>query len=824
MVRLASVGLGLLFAAAVFAADPRPAEALRRFGSGKFSGGPFALAAFSHDGKLVFTVKSRPGSNPPPDAFGLTAWDVESGRMRWTAGDGIVLAMRGAEDGKSVFVVTAKSLRSDTPLRFHRLALADGKALVDRAASEEIANSHSPTVAADGWVTFVEWSDKEPVMKAVVLNGEGKVVLRYKAAADGGFERVLLGPDHTFAVVTAYPNDQFGGGIGTTARLFAVSVKTGKELWSRDVLSSDAVLSPDGKHVFTISPGVTRPATPPVLRRHDAATGKVEASAELRGADGVGWRNKRLLAVCPDGKAVFVRGGDGETLVVNAKSLRVESRSDAGLFEGCFSPDGKTAASLGGLNLTLHDLPSGRLRADSAPPLPKAQWPRYHFSKDGKTVTRVGGDTAISWDVATGRESARVLPAKLLAEGLPGITVVADKYPKKLAARSPDGKAALTYSNPTVQQMAFKLKLEVNGKEWPDTGLEERMVGVLQLDFTPDGRYALAQLDQEHLHVWDLKAAPSSGNAITFATPGPSGYRQVPLVHVAPDGKRVALVEADPKAPIVAAAAVARYQWRLGVYDLATRNRQAGLSGTGFLTAVDWSADARFVAGAGRRSESEGFVFVAAANGKYLMRPTDLPKPATACALSADNRTLAVGVGGEVHSYEVRSGRLRQVFKPEAGNVLAFRFHPADGSLLSESADGAVFQWDVRGTLATHPVPDVAALTRLWADLKADDAAKAFQAVRHLAKHPAVVLPFLSGKVAGQKRPLAQDIQTRVGRLTSRDFTEREKAEKELRAMGRIAWPALKAAVGIDSSPELRARATRLLAVTNGPIGLRTAR
>ena len=466
---------------------------------------------------------------------------------------------------------------------------------------------------------------------------------------------------------------------------------------------------------------------------------------------------------------------------------------------------------------------------DKVVALPSARWPAYRFSADGKTVTRVGGDTAVTWDGATGRELGRVAPAKLLAEGAPGVPLIADNYPKKLAARSPDGKAALTYTNPTVQQSQYKLTLTVGGKAWPDAGLKQLMVGVLQLAFTPDGRYALAQLDQEHLHIWDVTGDESSGNAITFATPGPSGFRQVPLMHPAPDSRRVALVEFDPKTPTLHKDAMAGYQWRLGVYELDTRRRVSGLSGAGVLTAVDWSADATRIGGAGRRAGAEygseaGFAFVATDAGAFVMPPTEFSRPATACALSPDARTLAVGTDSEVHLYEARTGFLRHAFKPAGGDVLALRFHPDGRSLLSESADGAVTQWDVRGDLTPLPEPDAAALDRLWADLDATDAAKAFQAVRRIATHPKKSLPFLKGKVAGEKRPTDAEIDGRVADLKSRAFAERNAAEKQLRAMGMIAHPALKVALATDSSPELRERATRLLAVTFTPATVRTTR
>lgn len=466
---------------------------------------------------------------------------------------------------------------------------------------------------------------------------------------------------------------------------------------------------------------------------------------------------------------------------------------------------------------------------DGSSSLPKARWPQLRYSVDGKTITRIGGDTAIIWDAATGKELERLLPAKLQSEGAPGTPLIADMYPRKLAARSPDGKAVVTYSNPTVQQMQFTLTMTVDGKPWPSTGLEQRMVGVLQLAFTPDGRYALAQLDQEHLHIWDVTGEASGGTAITFATPGPSGYRQVPLMHPAPDSRRVALVEADPKAAGVQRQFLAQLRWRLGVYELDTRRRTGGMGGAGVLTAVDWATDGTRIGGAGRMTGPDssgevGFAFVATDDGTFVLPPVELPRPATACALSPDGRTLAVGADGEVQLFEARTGRVRHTFKPDGGSVSALRFHPTGRTLLSETAEGAVLEWDVRGDRAALPEPDAAALDRLWADLDSPDADKAFQAIRLLAAHPARALTFLKGKVAGEVRPSAAEINGRVADLTSRAYAERNAAEARLRAMGMIAHPALKLAMASDPSPELHARAGRLLAATTFPATVRTTR
>jgi hypothetical protein len=85
--------------------------------------------------------------------------------------------------------------------------------------------------------------------------------------------------------------------------------------------------------------------------------------------------------------------------------------------------------------------------------------------------------------------------------------------------------------------------------------------------------------------------------------------------------------------------------------------------------------------------------------------------------------------------------------------------------------------------------------------------------VSQLAAAPADAVPYLAKQVrpAEGKAPDAAALTKLVGELNSDDFDAREKAERELAALGAAAAPALRKALEGDPPGELKQRAQRLL-------------
>jgi hypothetical protein len=85
-----------------------------------------------------------------------------------------------------------------------------------------------------------------------------------------------------------------------------------------------------------------------------------------------------------------------------------------------------------------------------------------------------------------------------------------------------------------------------------------------------------------------------------------------------------------------------------------------------------------------------------------------------------------------------------------------------------------------------------------------------------LADEPAAAVTVLRANVPPAKPVLSEQVAQLVGRLDAPRFSDREAATKALTELGRLAGPALKAALGKGLSPEAKERGERLLAAQTG--------
>jgi len=100
----------------------------------------------------------------------------------------------------------------------------------------------------------------------------------------------------------------------------------------------------------------------------------------------------------------------------------------------------------------------------------------------------------------------------------------------------------------------------------------------------------------------------------------------------------------------------------------------------------------------------------------------------------------------------------------------------------------------------------------LWADLRADDPAKAYATVWRLAETaPDAVVPFLARHLRPEAAPDPAKLQQLIADLNSDTFRIREKAVKELQDLGHAAVPALRKALDEKPSPEMTGRIEKLL-------------
>jgi hypothetical protein len=189
----------------------------------------------------------------------------------------------------------------------------------------------------------------------------------------------------------------------------------------------------------------------------------------------------------------------------------------------------------------------------------------------------------------------------------------------------------------------------------------------------------------------------------------------------------------------------------------------------------------------------------------------------SAMAFSADGRLAAVGdMGGGVRLWDLAlDGRLK-LGRGGQGRVTFLAFTRDGKMLVSGGSDTTLLLWDVarlsRGLRTpTGPLtPDQ--LESAWGDLGGPDAAKAYRAIWALARAPDQAVPLVRLRVrragaAGGGRP----IDRLIADLDHDDYPVREKATRELEALGRSAEAALRQAARTTPSPEVRHRAEALL-------------
>jgi len=102
-------------------------------------------------------------------------------------------------------------------------------------------------------------------------------------------------------------------------------------------------------------------------------------------------------------------------------------------------------------------------------------------------------------------------------------------------------------------------------------------------------------------------------------------------------------------------------------------------------------------------------------------------------------------------------------------------------------------------------------LKAVWDALTGDDAARAYRGVAALATSPERAVPFLRESLRPAAPPDARQLARLLADLDSDAFAVREKATRELEALGEAAAPAFRKALEGSPSLETRRRVTRLL-------------
>lgn len=525
----------------------------------------------------------------------------------------------------------------------------------------------------------------------------------------------------------------------------------------------DTTFAPDGRHIAVV-PNSLSPVAPSI-RVFDPNTGKLVRNLQ------VGGKFVNLVAFTPDGARVagVVAGEEKNTLVVwdladgRRRDLIVDPHRK--LFaRPVFSPDGRLVVIWEAVHfdLMVADTTTGR----TLHTLHNTYGPAV-FSPDSRTLYASSRDTSVvtRLDLVTGRVTVPEPrePMNLLRVSTTGL-IFCDSYVRGPQVVAWDARTRAIVSRGRVYRASPGNAITI-------------------LDVSRDGKWVIfyeKPVRVEHKPSTTFSVCDAATGVVRATCAGHT--EKIELATFSPDGTRV--------------------------YSMAGTERRAWDAATGL--PVDDPAVEGFERDAVTSPDRRMIVQF---NGGIAS--TSLPKDPDRVGID-----LVECVTGKVrHSFRGHLGSIGgYTWMTTAGGGMAF--FPDGRYLVTTSLDAPMFVWDVRGELSKPDAPpDAATLAAAWADLASDDAAAGFRAVRRLAHFPDVAVPFLRDKLPPVQGPTPAAVAALVAGLDAPGFADRERAEKELKALGELAGPALRAAVRGTPSAEVRARAGRLLARLDGPPG-----
>jgi RNA polymerase sigma factor (sigma-70 family) len=582
-------------------------------------------------------------------------------------------------------------------------------------------------------------------------------------------------------------------------------VESSKLLWDpgwRNYHTPYMFFNHDGSAI--ISPRYTGMAG---LDFRDAATGRLLDAPKQPPNDAV-----RPIGTSPDGR-FLVFESDSDQLVLwkpgsDKAAFRLPRPKDLPYLnrysvpsDFAFTPDGQSIIRRCG-TLQRLDLTNGKTTFPDT-----EDWghtggiTRLVFSPDGRSLASSATDHTVRvWNVATGR--TRFMFARGLSDYL---------------AFTSDGRSVL--AAPEGLEKVLQRRDAATGRERegfklpsPDSLGHGQSSEGKEIRVTADGRKVLV-LTTGILMAWDA----ASGACVI--------PKQVPWWDdcvITPDGKGVVavgglgqlidgslqLLDIDTATPRVSFD-LGQQRTRLGV--CAAHNLVLSSDGHWLASSVDlWDEDSQQV-------EAGGLRLWDVATGRLVL---EVPTGPCVLGFSPDCHLFAAANRDGVRLWETigwqEVGSIpahnRDAVARGSAFATALALSPNGRTLATGHADSTILLWDatLRNGARGGPLTSAAA-ANLWADLAGADARRAHAALWRLADDPARAIPQLKEQLQPITPSPPERTRSLLDGLDSNQFKVREAAERELRALGERAVPALRAALKANPSAEKKRHIKTLL-------------
>jgi WD40 repeat protein len=469
----------------------------------------------------------------------------------------------------------------------------------------------------------------------------------------------------------------------------------------------------------------------------------------------------------PDGNIILCATDTGKRIRTLAPPM---GHSDA-VGAAAFSPDGKVFAYGGEAGLVrLIDVASGQRLAR---PGHHAWLSSVAFAPDGKTIATAGRDGAVRLWTTTGRE-------------LWGCVVRGVSYTK--VGFSPDGKMLAAVSFPDHKVWLWDTR---SGKS--QRVLPEHASIIDHLVFPEDGKVITADR-RDNYRFWDI----ATGKELQD-----SRYSEeiVPALLHSRQGRLLGVWFAFCKR---GASAERR----------ATRVVQAAHAR---LDEMAFTPDGRMLAWAENGQSGQDVVLhlweVVSGQERQKIRLGDVW--GTQLTFTPDGAILAVPTRDHaVLLCDVATGKPLARLRGHVDGPWPLDFSPDGTMLVSGGGDGTAVVWDItrwrKAARREEKERTIKELQPLWRDLGSDDAARAYRAICALAASPGQSVPAL-GKLLRTGPDKGKHLVRLVAEMDDERFEVRVKATREVNKLGGFAEPALRHALRVGASVEVRFRAKQLL-------------